>query len=53
MPVVHANRNRRDRDSEIVFTGVDRSGELRNSPDCGAELAVDPEADGVLHVETA
>ena len=53
MPVVHANCDRRDRGGEIVFTGVDRSGELRNCPDCGAEVAVDPEADEVLHVETA
>jgi len=51
MPVVHANCDRRDRGGEIVFTGVDPAGEIRECPDCNCEVAVDPQCDEVLHVE--
>jgi len=55
MPVVKAECDRRDRGGgEITYTGVDPDGELRNCPDCGCEVAVDPQAgDGgkVIHVE--
>ncbi|MDS0277356.1 hypothetical protein NDI85_06090 [Halomicroarcula sp. S1AR25-4] len=51
MPVVTASCPRRDRGGEIVFTGVDPDGELRDCPDCGAEVAVDPDVGEVLHVE--
>jgi len=54
MPVVKAECDRRDPGGEITYTGVDPDGELRNCPDCGCEVAVDPQAgDGgkVIHVE--
>lgn len=51
MSVVTASCPRRDRAGEIVFTGVGEDGELRECPDCNCEVAVDPAADEVLHVE--
>jgi len=53
MPVVKTTCPRRDRGGVITYTGVDSDGELRECPDCSCEVAVDPEADEVLHVETA
>lgn len=51
MPVVETTCPRRDRTGEIIFTGISEDGELRDCPDCGCEVAVDPAADKVLHVE--
>lgn len=51
MPVVTSSCPRRDRGGDIVFTGVSEDGELRECPDCSSEVAVDPAADEVLHVE--
>lgn len=51
MQVVKTTCDRRDRGGEIVFTGVSEDGELRECPDCGTEVAVDPEAGEILHVE--
>lgn len=52
MSVVSATCPRRDRPGKVTFTGVDADGELRDCPDCGGRVAVDPDADEVLHVET-
>ncbi|RKS82172.1 hypothetical protein BDK61_1472 [Haloarcula quadrata] len=51
MPVVSATCPRRERVGRITFTAVDPDGELRTCPDCSCEVAVDPVADEVLHVE--
>jgi len=52
MAVVSTTCDRRDRPGEVIYTGVDPDGELRDCPDCGCEVAVDPTAGEVLHVET-
>lgn len=51
MAVVSATCPRRERGGRITFTAVDEDGELRMCPDCSCEVAVDPQADEVLHVE--
>ncbi|UPV73189.1 hypothetical protein M0R89_11585 [Halorussus limi] len=51
MAVVKATCDRRPGRGTITFTGVDSDGELRECPSCGCEVAVDPEADAVMHVE--
>ncbi|WP_367176116.1 hypothetical protein [Haloarcula rubripromontorii] len=50
MSVVKAVCERRD-GRRLVYTGVDEGGELRDCAACGSEVAVDPQADAVLHVE--
>lgn len=52
MAVVEAECDRRGWGGEVVYTGVEEDGELRDCPDCGGRVAVDPRADEVLHVET-
>lgn len=51
MAVVTGSCPRRDRPGETTYTGVDADGELRDCADCGGRIAVDPDADEVLHVE--
>jgi len=51
MAVVSATCPRRDRPGKVTFSGVTEDGELRDCPDCGAKVAVDPQANEVLHVE--
>jgi len=52
MPVVSATCPRRDRGGRVTYTGVDPDGELRDCPECGGRVAVDPDAGEGLHVET-
>ena len=53
MAVVRADCDRGYRDGKgpICYTGVDPDGELRECPRCSCEVAIDPNADKVLHVE--
>lgn len=51
MAVISATCPRRERGGKVTFTGVDVDGELRDCPDCGGRVAVDPDAREVLHVE--
>lgn len=51
MAVVKHDCERRPDRGHVTFTGVDADGELRECPSCSCEVAIDPSANKVIHVE--